>query len=259
MNRKRFLYEISFAGLVDIGMERTSNQDEVILCPAYGFFAVSDGMGGLKDGGKTSAMIKRVMPEILQHAEGDLADESTPERAAEVLRANIAMLSDSIYEAGNTGRSIDYGATLCGVWLIERSAVFINIGDSRGYLVKRDGSCRQITKDHNVAAMLVESGNLTKEQAKHHSTSSRITRFVGMPKPAAPETFIEPLEAGDIMLFCSDGLHGMLEDETIFERLTCNSDPDVVCKRLIAAANSAGGRDNISAVYVRVKKRGLFS
>ena len=251
-------YDLRYAGLVDMGRTRTSNQDEVILCPEQGFFAVSDGMGGLRDGGKTSAMIKQVLPEMIREAQAEWSARGTPEFAQELLKNSAALLSDSIYEAGNEGRSIEYGATLCGVWLVGRQAVVVNIGDSRAYWYQRRlNTFSQITKDHNIAALLVESGDLTREEAKHHHTSSRITRFMGMPRPALPDTFLLEPDAGDCLLFCSDGLHGMLEDEQIKSILQKYGDAEAACRALIDAANEAGGQDNISAVVVRLRKPSL--
>ncbi|MEN6420014.1 MAG: protein phosphatase 2C domain-containing protein [Clostridiaceae bacterium] len=268
-------FEVNYGSLVDIGKTRTSNQDEVIICPELGFFAVSDGMGGLKDGGKTSYMIREVLPGMIEQAKHQLeeqlikqtnpspvppeevvmtlTDEEFMEAAQKLLTNSVLVLSDSIYESGNEGHAIEYGATLSGVWLMQRQAIFVNIGDSRGYILKRgEKAISQVTKDHNIAALLVESGDLTKEQAKHHHTSSRITRFMGMPHPAAVDTFLIAVEPGDTLLFCSDGLHGMLEDEQIFTILNREEDPQAACRALIDAANEAGGKDNISAVCVRI-------
>lgn len=260
MKKTRFDYDFRYAGLKDVGRIRTANQDEVILCPNRGFFAVSDGMGGLKDGGKTSSMIKDVFPELFAHVDEETETDAPMESAAELLESSVAVLSDSIYESSNEGHAIEFGATFCGVWLLRKNALFVNLGDSRGYILRAaDGVLKQVTRDHNLAALLVESGDLSKEEAKHHHTSSRITRFMGMPAPATPETFVEPVEPGDTLLFCSDGLHGMLEDEQIRDILLMGMPPEPTCKRLIDAANEAGGRDNISAVCVRIKKRSLFS
>ncbi len=268
-------FEVTYGSLVDIGKTRTSNQDEVIVCPELGFFAVSDGMGGLKDGGKTSYMIREVLPGMIEQAKRQLeeqlvkqsnpssapleedamtlTDEEFLEAAQKLLTNSVLVLSDSIFESGNEGHAIEYGATLSGVWLMQRYAIFANIGDSRGYVLKcGEHAITQVTKDHNIAALLVESGDLTKEQAKHHHTSSRITRFMGMPHPADVDTFLIAVEPGDTLLFCSDGLHGMLEDEQIFAILNREEDPQAACRALIDAANEAGGKDNISAVCVRI-------
>ena len=251
-------FDICFYGLVDMGKTRTSNQDEIILCPGSGFFAVSDGMGGLRDGGKTSQMIQQVLPDMIREALRELSTRKSTEFAEELLKNSAALLSDSIYEAGNEGHAIEYGATLCGVLLYGGQALIVNVGDSRAYHLRGgSGELVQVSKDHNIAALLVESGDLTREQAKHHPTSSRVTRFMGMPRPALPDVFCVDVSPGDKLLVCSDGLHGMLEDEAIREVLLKKRSPEDACRTFIDAANEAGGRDNISAVIVEIRRSSL--
>jgi serine/threonine protein phosphatase PrpC len=131
--------------------------------------------------------------------------------------------------------------------------VFVNLGDSRGYLLdfyKR--RIRQTTNDHNVAAELVANGEISREEARNHPASSALTRFVGMRNPALPETFIERVRSGDRILLCSDGLYGMVEDARLPRLLRSGKGPARVAGRLIDAANRAGGRDNIAAVYIKI-------
>ena len=242
-----------YASGVDIGAKRASNQDEVVCCPEYGFFAVSDGMGGLYGGGETSAMIAKALPGLIGEAYEKLEKDICPERAAELLNEQASMISDNIYEKMNSGGNFTYGATLCGVWLTGGHAVFVNIGDSRGYwLGDYEKHIRQITNDHNVAAELVASGELSREEARHHSSSAMLTRFVGMNSPALPDTFIQECRAGDRILLCSDGLHGMVDDEHLTLLLRGSKNPDNVVNCLIDEANRAGGNDNISAVYIKI-------
>jgi serine/threonine protein phosphatase PrpC len=163
------------------------------------------------------------------------------------------MLSDAIYSIGNEGHSATYGATLSGVWLTGRHAIFVNLGDSRGYLLpKYKKKIRQITTDHNVAALMVQHGEITKEEARCHPSSATLTRFAGMNAPATPDVFIREIQPGDKILLCSDGLHGMIDDAFFPSILRSSRNPDRVCKRLIDKANANGGRDNISVVYIKI-------
>ncbi|MDR2569889.1 MAG: protein phosphatase 2C domain-containing protein [Oscillospiraceae bacterium] len=254
MSNNLFMYPFRYATGVDIGKKRTSNQDEIICCPEYNFFAVSDGMGGMYGGAETSAMIAKTLPLFIREAYKELKMSPSPEFATQLLNDQLCLISDNIYETLNrAGSKHTHGATLCGVWLVGNHAVFINLGDSRGYLLgyyKRHIS--QITKDHNIAATLVANGDLTSEEARYHSSSASLTRFVGMEKPAAPEVFILKVGAGDRLLLCSDGLSGMVEDNRITNLLRSSKSPNRVIHRLIDEANHVGGRDNISVIYIKL-------
>ncbi|MDP4088258.1 MAG: protein phosphatase 2C domain-containing protein [Bacillota bacterium] len=254
-NTPYFKYSFLASGLTDIGKRRQSNEDQVILCRDTGFFAVSDGMGGLPQGGKTSEMIASVLPDLVKHSSSELRKPASPEYAAGLLEEGVQMVSNSIFEIGNKSGYFSFGAALCGVWLVAEYAIFVNLGDCRGYMLpyyKR--RLRPVTKDHNLAAIMVEQGELTPEAAKGHPSSTRLTRFVGMPAPAAPDTFIEKLRPGDRILLCSDGLHGMVRDAMLQRLMHSSKSPERVCKNLIDTANMSGGRDNISAVYIQIAR-----
>jgi serine/threonine protein phosphatase PrpC len=238
---------------VDIGVTRATNQDEAVCCPEYGFFAVSDGMGGFVGGGATSRMIAAELPGQIRASYGALRREPTAERAAEILSGQVRLLSDRIYGSMNSRGRFVYGATFCGVWLVGRRAAFVNLGDSRGYILRAsEKGVRQVTNDHNVAAALVEVGVLGREEAVRHRASGALTRFVGMESPAYPETFVEGIGEGDVILLCSDGLHGMIGEDLMYECLSGETSPEGAVGRLIAEANRAGGLDNVSVAYVRV-------
>ncbi len=250
-----FKYGFSVSGSCDVGLMRLSNQDEVVIEEKLGFFAVSDGMGGLFGGGETSKMIAKAFPGLISEAYDELIKAITPEHAASLLAERVKIFSDSINERLNIGLKPIYGATFSGVWLVDEYAVFVNLGDSRGYyLGYYKKQLEQITTDHNVAAVLVANGELTAREAKDHPSSSSLTRFVGMQRPATPDTFIQKVKPGDRILLCSDGLYGMVDEPELVSILRADKNPDMVVQKLIKAANKAGGRDNISAVYIRILK-----
>ena len=257
MIRYHSFFDLGFSAfaLADIGVKRTSNQDEVIVCPEAGFYAVSDGMGGLANGGKTSQMIRQILPAMMDTALSDLLQDLSPEHAAGLLSVQISAISDTIYETGNKDNRFHFGATLSGVWLTGRHAVFVNLGDSRGYLLPRyKKKIRQITNDHSITALMIEQGEITKEEARHHPARSSITRFAGMTAPATPDVFIREVKPGDRILLCSDGLHGMVDDAALPSIMRSSKNPARVCERLVARANANGGKDNISVVFIRIVK-----
>jgi len=253
MHTGLFDYEFNAASALDIGKKRESNEDRVITCPGLGFFAVSDGLGGLVHGGKTSEIIAEVMPEIVEGiAEEFHGMKAGPEQYGAALTDSVRLVSDNIYDTVNQP-NVDFGATLSCVWLIGGAAVYVNLGDSRGYLLPRYGrGLKQVTFDHNLAGELIMLGEFTKEEMRGHPASSRLTQFMGAPAPARPDMFIETVNPGDRILLCSDGLSGMLTDHEILGIMRAGKQPEAAAARLIERANKAGGNDNISAVCITV-------
>lgn len=250
---EQFVYPFRAAGLVDTGKQREDNQDEIILYPEFGFFAVSDGMGGVSGGAKASQFVKQAIPELMKMSAQEYARHKDVQKAAVAFRDTVQMMSDNLFRSGNSEKRIVYGATFVGVWLVGNQAVFVNLGDSRGYLLLRyQKQLKQITEDHNIAALLVQNGELSREDAREHEASARLTAFVGMPSPATPEVFSVEVQAGDRILLCSDGLYGMAEEKEITQILRSSRSPERVSKKLIAKANEKGGKDNISAAYIKI-------
>ena len=253
-----FDYGFSVGTLVNIGKKRSSNQDEVIACHESGFYAVSDGMGGLPKGGQTSAYIKKVLPERIEGALEQLSECPSADYAADLLTKQIVEINETVYKSENLGNwSEKAGATLSGVWLTGNHAIFVNLGDSRGYILPQHRKkIRQITNDHNMAALLVRTGNITKEEARFHWTSSMLTGFIGKTPPVLPDYYIREVHPGDQILLCSDGLSGMVSDTVLPSIMRSSANPDCVCERLVETANENGGRDNISVVYIQIVKGG---
>ncbi|MDD4511221.1 MAG: SpoIIE family protein phosphatase, partial [Oscillospiraceae bacterium] len=229
---------------------RNTNQDEIILCPDIGVFAVSDGMGGLQQGAKAAVYVREAIPNMMPFAR---KDTETPEEAGSAFAETVRVVSDGLFNTANTEAHIGFGTTFCGVWLFQTKAIFANLGDSRGYLLpKYKKTISQVTEDHNIAAIMVKNGELSKADAAGHPASSRLTRFVGMLPPAPPDYFICDIEPGDRILLCSDGLYGMVRDRELACILRSSKSPQTVCERLIRQANENGGNDNISAVYIKI-------
>ncbi|NCC16098.1 MAG: serine/threonine-protein phosphatase [Clostridia bacterium] len=245
-----FQYGFSFAGQKDIGRNRSTNQDEIILCPNIGVFAVSDGMGGLQEGAKAAVYVREVIPAMMSFVQKEVG---TPEEAGAAFTETVRMVSDGLFNTANTKVHIGFGATFCGVWLYQNKAIFANLGDSRGYVLpKYKKMITQVTEDHNIAAIMVKNGELSKADAAGHPASTRLTRFVGMCAPALPDYFICNIKPGDRILLCSDGLYGMIDNRKLVHILRSSKSPRVICKRLVEQANENGGNDNISVVYIRI-------
>ena len=131
----------------------------------------------------------------------------------------------------------------------------VNVGDSRLYHI-HDGEMKQITVDHSYVQELISAGVIDKEDGRNHPNKNVITRAVGAPQSLNVDHFIVPLSEGDYVILCSDGLHGMVEDEEIKEVVLGNGSVEEKTKELVQRAKQKGGKDNIAVILARMGNRG---
>lgn len=235
----------------DRGLVRPNNQDACATHTERGLFVLSDGMGGHSGGAVASRIVVEALPALLDRAPGRPME--APDVAPTLSRA-VAALSEQLRREGASHLELaEMGATL--VALIVRGGVahVLHIGDSRAYLL-RGGHLERLTEDHSVVAALVRLGEITQADAVGHPQANRLTRYVGMDGDADPDVRSFALADADRLLLCSDGLTGMLSDERIEEILCSRLGVEEVCEELVAEANAAGGRDNVSVVVVDVHR-----
>jgi protein phosphatase len=228
---------IASSAHTDTGRRRRRNEDAFVCEPPL--FAVADGMGGAQAGEVAS----RLAAESLR--EQELGGLSSPEQTVELIReANRRVYAYSSENASARGM----GTTMT-VALVEGSVVTIgHVGDSRAYLL-RDDQLTQLTQDHSLVAELVRSGRLSAKEAESHPRRSVITRALGTDSEVEVDVLSLRAQDRDIFLLCSDGLTSMVSDEEIARLLlSARGDLDDAGKKLIAAANQAGGEDNITVV-----------
>jgi len=236
------------ASATDVGAVRRVNQDafarfddvdrsEILLI-------VADGLGGHRGGEVASEMAVNLV--------GKLVFESG-EGPAERLRESIERANDAILEAGRLDPALDgMGTTIVCLLLAEDGRSYVaHVGDSRLYRL-RSGHIEAITEDHSLVATLVREGVLSREEAREDPRRNQILRALGVRENAKADVAPVVLKAGDVYLLCSDGLHGMINDDEILEIAHRPTQPDVVVDRLIEAANQAGGTDNITCVLAHV-------
>ena len=252
----------TFVGLSDIGRARTRNEDCLALLPSGGIAIVADGMGGHPGGDVASRIAAAQTGEML---EARLGSGPPVQRQLEGMRAtmleSVMSAHQAIREACAEDEELEgMGTTLTAMALdLDRKEYVLgHVGDSRAYCL-RAAALVQLTRDDTWVQERVDAKELTPEQAKRHPFSHILTQCVGLEDPPVPHIQDGTAAVGDVYLLCSDGLVGMLEDEDIVrilrEELGSAPDPDVLegaAQALVAAANEAGGYDNITVALVLV-------
>jgi protein phosphatase len=231
---------VDSAAITDVGRQRQANEDAYVAAPP--FFAVADGMGGAKAGEVASRM-------ATEGFDGAGAGEEAPE--AELTR--IAREANRrIFQQAESDESLrGMGTTLTAAKVEGHEVSLGHVGDSRAYLL-RDGKLEQLTRDHSLVAELERSGQLTAEAAEHHPQRSIITRALGPEPDVEVDTYTVTGRPGDLFLLCSDGLTGMISDDEVAAILRGHEDLREAAATLIRAANTSGGKDNITAVLFRL-------
>jgi protein phosphatase len=243
------MFNLTFAGLTDKGRLRDSNEDAWFADRQQGLFIVSDGMGGHAAGEVASGIVVQALPPLIQQRLQGLPPSSSPD-IADVLVSAIRDLSEQVLEESRNHPALDgMGATIVLCLVQDRQAVIGHLGDSRAYLLRRH-ELHRLTRDHSIVQILIDAGEIREEEAPTHPARGKITRAVGMPGLALPDTKVLNLAAGDRLLLCCDGLTDMLTDDQIARILRTSDTPEVACRYLVEAANRAGGRDNITTVVM---------
>jgi PPM family protein phosphatase len=230
-----------YAG-TDTGRQRRANEDSLLAQAPL--FVVADGMGGAQAGEVAS----RIAVETFQPG---LADASEPEAAlaalAQVANSRIHELSHS--HADQAGM----GTTLTAVYVGEREVSIAHVGDSRAYRL-RGGVLERLTEDHSLVDELLRQGRLTPEEAVEHPQRSVITRALGPEGVVEVDTRSYLAHGDDVYLLCSDGLTTMVPEDRLAEVLLAHQRLRDAGEALIATANEAGGRDNITVLLLRLEE-----
>ncbi len=248
------MVDLDIGRRTDIGRRREHNEDclgiyhhpefEEEIRSRGTLLVVADGMGGYAAGEVAS---RTAVEAVLNAYYGDLSDGMPDGLTRAVRYANRAVLDEANRDADRAGM----GTTLALAVVWAGQLAVANVGDSRVYLI-RDGRIAQISRDHSWIAELLAVGKITPEEARHHPMRNVVTRSLG----GRPELDVEvypplKLRRGDIALVCSDGLWGMMSAEQMLQIVESHS-AQAGADALVAAANGAGGHDNITAIVCRV-------
>jgi PPM family protein phosphatase len=245
----------------DPGMVRSHNEDSLAVEPRFGLAVLADGMGGYNAGevasGIAVALIREEVTKALASAEpvaGD--DNAAAERAERILREQSTKANASIFQsAQNQPQYAGMGTTLVTALFSSNRVTVAHIGDSRLYRLRGD-SFDQITRDHSLLQEQIDSGMISKEDARHSMNKNLVTRALGVDPDVETEIHSYEVLPGDIYLLCSDGLSDMIPEPEIHSTIeTLKANLQVAADQLVQTANDYGGRDNVSVVLVHVNER----
>ena len=232
---------ITVGARTDVGQVRAQNEDSMLV--KLPLLVVADGIGG-QDSGEVASQIAIETMEIEAPVSAD-----AEQLGAAVVRANEAVIRGVEEGRGRAGM----GTTMTAAYIEHSTLAIAQVGDSRAYRL-RAGEIEQLTHDHSLIAAMVDSGQITEEEARNHPSRSIITRALGSDPDMQPDLFQFDLRDGDRIILCSDGLSGMIPDDHI--KLIMDEYPDAqeAADALVAAANAAGGMDNITVIVANIDR-----
>jgi PPM family protein phosphatase len=242
------MISINCAGKSDIGLRRSNNEDAFVMRPDLGFIALADGMGGAASGEVASLIFVNVASIIFSKAESR-SDETVSHLVKKVfILANEQMLKQGRENPEQRGM----GCTGELLAFCKYSYILGHVGDSRTYLL-RNGSLRQLTKDHSLLQDQVDRAIITASEARSHPLRSVIMRAVGIKETLAVDLIRGTSLPGDLFLLCSDGLTDRVTDERILASLSSFMPLQQKAEELVDAANEEGGHDNITVVLCEIE------
>ena len=227
----------------DIGLVRATNEDSYVCEPPH-LFVVADGMGGHVAGEIASKLAVTTISRYIE--------ENDELQGEELLKQAIVQANTSIYQLSLSKEEFTgMGTTVTAVYIEDNKAYWGHVGDSRIYLF-RNQEFNQITNDHSLVWELVQSGNITKEEAKIHPKRNMLTRAVGTSCLIKIDTGVIELKPDDILLMCTDGLTNMVSEQDISNLLATKQDNlECIVSELIVNAKNAGGSDNITTILLK--------
>ncbi|MGH2524520.1 MAG: PP2C family protein-serine/threonine phosphatase [Anaerolineales bacterium] len=247
----------------DVGRVRNHNEDVLLYftgelkglesIPNFGLYVVADGMGGHSLGERASSVaartlarvaLEKILPSLLADPHSDPDRPSLTEVMGDAMEAANRAVNATVPEGGTT--------LTCALTIGEH-VVLSHVGDSRAYIIT-DDSFEQVTRDHSLVQRLVELGQLSPDEAAAHQQKNVLYKAIGQGDGLEVDLDSRRLSPGTMLLLCSDGLWGYVPDERMLEIIRQSASPQEACETLVAAANAAGGPDNITALIVKLPR-----
>jgi PPM family protein phosphatase len=251
---------IKIVSITDPGRVRGHNEDCVESRPEIGIVVLADGMGGYNAGEVASGMATSLIASGLAanwttEQLRRLEKEKAIQLSQRILQEQVALANTAIYQAAQKDpHCAGMGTTLVACIFHDNFLSVGHIGDSRLYRMRGD-ALEQVTRDHSLLQEQIDSGLISREDARQSHNKNLVTRALGIDPEVQAEIHTYDVAEGDIYLLCSDGLNDMIEDEEIqMTLIALKSNLDLTAQQLIQAANDAGGRDNVSVMLVKINK-----
>ena len=241
----------------DSGKVRSHNEDSVAYDASCGWVVLADGMGGYNAGEVASGITISLMSAEVRHRLGQARpqdkNESGEDFGVELLRESMQKANASIFSAAQSQpQYAGMGTTVVSALFYDNRVAVAHVGDSRLYRL-RGSTFESVTRDHSVLQEQIDSGLISKQDARLSRNRNLVTRAVGIHPDVEVEIHVHAVQIGDIYLLCSDGLNDMVEDEDIGLALgMLKANLPLAARQLIEMANDNGGRDNVSVILVKV-------
>jgi serine/threonine protein phosphatase PrpC len=236
--------DVRWALRTHAGLQRENNEDYAVARPDLGLFVIADGMGGHVAGEVASHVAVQAVVERISRGRPPLRIRDEAARLAEaVLIANEAVLRESLR------RDLQgMGTTLTAVSIRGRTASLAHVGDTRAWLVFASRG-RQLTRDHTLVELLVESGQVARAEAEEHPDKHVLTQAIGPSAEVEPQVSSARIAPGGRLLLSTDGLHDVVPERELLE-LARAPDLEAATRALVDRANALGGPDNVTVVLV---------
>ena len=232
------------------GAVREKNEDACFVIPSHNVYVVADGVGGNNAGEIASRTAVQGVAEYV--TEVPIAECETDEEICSYFIDCIASINQEVYKLGHEHKeNRGMATTIVLAYLRNDKAYLMNVGDSRAYMLRGD-EFTQLTEDHTYVNELVRSGVITKEEAETHVQRNVITRAIGAEPFVKSDFYRVPIETGDILMLCSDGLYDEVPEAKLIEILKKDESMSNISGMLVDAAIEGGGRDNITVVCLKV-------
>ena len=233
----------------DIGKKRYSNQDAVagkVISDVLAWTVVCDGMGGSNGGDIASKIAVTRISEIIEKINQVIAEDDV----LSIMKDAVRSANRIIFEKAENDEILHGMGTTVVLAVVFKSNLYVlHAGDSRAYILT-DSGIQQISVDHSVVQEMVDSGEITSKEARHHLQKNIITRALGIGSTIKLDCNIINLKNNDVVLICTDGLSNHLEDNEIYKIFQKHNLEDVA-KALIDKCNSRGGNDNITVSLIK--------